>query len=252
MSTIIAVSGKGGVGKTTISGLLVKQLIARDVKPVLAIDADPNTCLDGALGITAVNTVGGVREEARDIAQQGMSAGISKQELLELKINESLIESDHFDLIAMGRPEGPGCYCYANNVLKAAIGKLTASYPAAVLDNEAGLENLSRRIVQKVDLLVLVADPSQRGLDTIHRLYALSREMKIEYRQLAIVINRMRKNELPQKALELKNQIGAAAIISIPNDDQLADFSEMGKNLLLLPTTNPALTKIDQLLDLVV
>ena len=250
MSTIIAVSGKGGVGKTTISGLLVKQLIARDVKPVLAIDADPNTCLDGALGVTAVNTVGGAREEARDIAQQGMSAGISKQELLELKINESLIESDHFDLIAMGRPEGPGCYCYANNVLKAAIGKLTASYPAAVLDNEAGLENLSRRIVQKVDLLVLVADPSQRGLDTIQRLYTLSQEMNIEYRQLAIVINRLRKNELPQKALELKNQFSAAAIISIPNDDQLADFSEMGENLLLLPTTNPALTKIDQLLDL--
>jgi CO dehydrogenase maturation factor len=250
MSTIIAVSGKGGVGKTTISGLLVKQLIARDVKPVLAIDADPNTCLDGALGVTAVHTVGGAREEARDIAQQGMSAGISKQELLELKINESLIESDHFDLIAMGRPEGPGCYCYANNVLKAAIGKLTASYPAAVLDNEAGLENLSRRIVQKVDLLVLVADPSQRGLDTIQRLYTLSQEMNIEYRQLAIVINRLRKNELPQKALELKNQFSAAAIISIPNDDQLADFSEMGENLLLLPTTNPALTKIDQLLDL--
>ena len=150
----------------------------------------------------------------------------------------------------IGRPEGPGCYCYANNVLKAAIGKLTASYPAAVLDNEAGLENLSRRIVQKVDLLVLVADPSQRGLDTIQRLYTLSQEMNIEYRQLAIVINRLRKNELPQKALELKNQFSAAAIISIPNDDQLADFSEMGENLLLLPTTNPALTKIDQLLDL--
>ena len=252
MSIIIAVSGKGGVGKTTISSLLVKQLISRDVKPVLAIDADPNTCLDGALGVAAKNTVGGVREEARDIAQQGMSSGISKQELLELKINESLIESDHFDLIAMGRPEGPGCYCYANNVLKAAIGKLTSSYPAAVLDNEAGLENLSRRIVQKVDLLVLVADPSQRGLDTIQRLHALSREMNIEYRQLAIVINRLRKNELPQKALELKDQIGASAIIPIPNDDQMADFSEKGENLLLLPVTNPALAKIDQLLDLLV
>ena len=250
MSVIIAVSGKGGVGKTTISSLLVKQLISRKMSPVLAIDADPNTCLDVALGVTAKNTVGGVREEAREIAQQGMSSGISKQELLELKINESLVESDHFDLIAMGRPEGPGCYCYANNVLKSTIGKLASGYPAAVLDNEAGLENLSRRIVQSVDLLVLVADPSHRGLDTIQRLHTLSLEMEIEYRQLAIVINRMRKNELPQKALAMKDQLAASAVILILDNEQLADFSEQGKNLLHLPDTNPVLEKIDQVLDL--
>jgi len=250
MSTTIAISGKGGVGKTTISGLIINRLISRGLNPVLAIDADPNTCLDVALGVVTRNSVGGVREEARAIAEKGLGSGISKQELLELKIHESLIEADQFDLIAMGRPEGPGCYCYANNVLKEAINQLTKNYPVAVLDNEAGLENLSRRIVQTVDLLVLVADPSQRGLETVRRLHALVHEMKVEYRQLAIVVNRLRKNELPEKATELKNEIRASIIIPIQDNEQLADYSERGESLLLLPDSNPVLPKIDQLLDL--
>jgi len=112
MSKLIAISGKGGVGKTTIAGLLVTRLIARGCKPVLAIDADPNTCLDAALNVKVDKTIGGIREEAREIAGKGMASGISKQELLELKIAECMVEENGFDLIAMGRPEGPGCYCY--------------------------------------------------------------------------------------------------------------------------------------------
>lgn len=250
MSKVIAVSGKGGVGKTTISGLIINRLIIRGMTPVLAIDADPNNCLDAALGVVTTHTVGGVREEARAIAEQGMGSGISKQELLELKIHESLVEADQFDLIAMGRPEGPGCYCYANNVLKSAITKLNANYPATVLDNEAGLENLSRRIIQTVDLLVLVADPSQRGLETILRLHSLSLEMGIEYGQLAIVINRLRNSKLPEKAIELKAQTKASTVIAIQENDQLADFSERGESLLLLPEDNPVLSKVDQILGL--
>jgi len=166
MSYTVAITGKGGVGKTTVASLLVTRLIARGCAPVLAIDADPNTCLDSALGVEIEKTIGGVREEAREMAGRGLAAGVSKREMLELKIAESMVEAEGFDLIAMGRPEGPGCYCYANNVLKEVIAQIAENYPYVVLDNEAGLENLSRRILRRVDLMIMVADPSKRGLDT--------------------------------------------------------------------------------------
>ena len=118
MSYFIAITGKGGTGKTTIAALLIKQLIASKCSPVLAVDADPNTCLDSALGVTVKQTLGRAREETRDLVSKGIASGISKQQLLETKITECLVETDDFDIIAMGRPEGPGCYCYANNVLK--------------------------------------------------------------------------------------------------------------------------------------
>ena len=248
MSYLIAVTGKGGVGKTTVAGLIVTRLIARGCRPVLAVDADPNTCLDAALGLNVKKTIGGVREEARQIAGKGMASGITQQNLLEVKIAESLVESDDFDLIAMGRPEGPGCYCYANTVLKAALSQIASQYPYVVLDNEAGLENLSRRIIQKVDLLIMVADPSRRGIETVSRLHALTREMDIAYDRLAIIINRLRRNGLPVQALELKATIGADVVVGLPEDGQLAAFAEDGKNLRLLPEGNTVVLGIDSFL----
>jgi CO dehydrogenase maturation factor len=245
MSYTIAVTGKGGVGKTTLTGMLITRLIKQGRHPILAVDADPNLCLDATLGVTVSKTVGGVREEARQIAEQGMSSGISKQQLLQLKISESLVEADDFDLIAMGRPEGPGCYCYSNNVLKEAISKLSTQYPYMVLDNEAGLENLSRRIVQKVNLLVMVTDPSNRGLETILRLYELAREMKIEYGKLAIFINRLRHDELPQRALELQEATQADVMIGIPDDPELADLAEAGRSLQAISERNEVAKRMD-------
>ncbi|MGD2089737.1 MAG: AAA family ATPase [Candidatus Aminicenantes bacterium] len=245
MSYLIAITGKGGVGKTTVAALLIDRLIKKGCRPVLAVDADPNTCLDAALGVTAEKTVGGVREEAREIAGKGMASGISKQQLLEMKIAECLVEADDFDLIAMGRPEGPGCYCYANNVLKSVLTEISKHYPYIVLDNEAGLENLSRRIVQKVDLLVMVADPSQRGIETIKRLHSLALEMETKYQQLAIIINRLRSNELPPRVNELKNQINADFVVGLPDNDRLAALSEQGQPLLDLEPDNPVIEHLD-------
>lgn len=247
MSYLIAVTGKGGVGKTTVSSLIVKQLVAMGKTPVLAIDADPNSCLDAALGVKAEKTVGTVREEAKQEASKGLSAGISKQELLQMKISESLVESAGFDLIAMGRPEGAGCYCYANNVLKSVIGKLSGQYPYVVLDNEAGLENLSRRIVQKVDMLVLVSDQSNSGLETLKRLYALADEMEIKYDKLLIVVNRMRQDELPAKAGEVKEFTHADEIIGLRDDLELANLADTGQSFGKLSDDNVVIKKINDL-----
>lgn len=249
MGYFIAITGKGGTGKTTIAGLIVLRLIARGCSPVLAVDADPNSCLDAALGVQVNKTIGGVREEAREAAGQGMSSGISKQQLMEFKIAESLVEAKDFDLIAMGRPEGPGCYCYANNVLKSILSEISSNYPYIVLDNEAGLENLSRRIVQKVDLMIMIADPSRNGLETVNRLHTLAKEMDIKYNKLAVIINRLRSGELPPNASELKMKTGADFLFGLPDDAQLADLAENGTSLLSLPERNRVVELMDKFLD---
>ncbi len=249
MSYSIAITGKGGVGKTTVAGVLVARLIARGCAPVLAVDADPNSCLDDALGVVVRKSIGSVREEAKQIAGQGMAAGISKQELLELKIAESLVESDDFDLIAMGRSEGPGCYCYANNVLKETIRQISDSYPYVVIDNEAGLENLSRRIVQDVDLLIMVTDPSKRGLRTVERLHALTGEMAVNYHRLVVVINRMGTEQLPTEAGKLAADMGADECLGIKEDGELADLSIKGESVFELTKTNRVIESIETLLD---
>ena len=244
----IAITGKGGVGKTTLAALLVSRLIARGCKPVLAVDADPNTCLDGALGVRADATIGGIREEAREIAGKGLAVGAAKQQLLEMKIAQCLVESDDFDLLAMGRPEGAGCYCYANNVLKQAIHTIAENYAYVVIDNEAGLENLSRRIVTKVDLMILVADPSKRGLDTLRRLYDLAGEMGVQYGRLAVTLNRLRHADLPAGMEEIRRYTHADHVLALPDDPDLASHDEAGRPLRALPTDNEIVRRVDAFL----
>jgi len=249
MPHTIAITGKGGVGKTTVAALTVTRLIARGRSPVLAVDADPNNCLDAALGVRVSSTLGGVREQAREIAGKGPGAGIPKQDLLNLRIAESLVEARHFDLIAMGRPEGPGCYCYANNVLRQALEQMTQQYPHIVIDNEAGLENLSRRIVRRVQLLVMVGDPSKRGIETVGRLYDLAREMEVAYDRLAIVINRLRRNEFPEGAADLKERTKADHLLGLPESGALLDLAERGDGLDKIPGSDPVVENLDRFLD---
>jgi CO dehydrogenase maturation factor len=248
MSYFIAITGKGGTGKTTIAALIVQQLIARGCTPVLAVDADPNTCLNSALNVTVKQTLGRAREETKDMASKGMASGISKQQVLETKIAECLIETNNFDLIAMGRPEGPGCYCYANNVLKEVLFKISSQYPFVVLDNEAGLENLSRRIIQNVDLLIFVADPSHQGLTTVKRLYDLAHEMNVQYKNLAIIVNRLPGDNLALQTAELKNSTGADWVIGLPENTELAELGRNGKGVLSVSLNNPVVKQLDRFL----
>lgn len=249
MSRLIAITGKGGVGKTTVAALLLLRLIQQGCRPVLAVDADPNTCLDAALGMKAIKTVGAIREDARKFAQERSVRGMDKQRFLKLRIAESLVESDDFDLIAMGRSEGPGCYCYANNVLKAVLNEMVNQYLYVILDNEAGLENLSRRIINKVNLLIMVTDATARGFETVKRLHSLSGEMEIAYDRLAIVVNRLRRKELPAGAEELKTATGAHIIIGLPEDEEILTLSEYNGNLKNISADSPVFNGLDKILE---
>ncbi|MCL2472744.1 MAG: AAA family ATPase, partial [Treponema sp.] len=244
---LIAVTGKGGVGKTTVCALLIKNLLEAGKIPVLAIDADPNSCLDAALGVRATETIGRAREEVRTLA--GTGANISKHELLRLKIEQGLVEAKGFDLIAMGRPEGEGCYCYANNILKDIISEISSAYPYVVLDNEAGLENLSRRIIQKVDLMILVSDASNAGLQTLLRLHELAGEMKMKYGRLALVINKLHTNgaggaKLPDRIAEIREKTKADLVVGLCDDEEISGFAEASKNFLEISDTNPVYEKV--------
>ena len=244
----MAITGKGGVGKTTLAALAVRRLIEHGGGPVLAVDADPNTSLDALLGVHAQSTVGGVREEAKQIAQAGMASGISKQELLDMKIQESLVEADAFDLIAMGRPEGPGCYCYANNVLRGVLARLAGQYPSVVIDNEAGLENLSRRTVQEVDWLIFVSDPSARGLRTARRLYDLHREMELTAGAMGVVVNRSSGVDVVDRAGEMFEGMPVEVLGAMPEDRGLSQQDAAGASIFELPADNPVLAAADAIL----
>jgi len=189
MNFMVAVAGKGGVGKSTISALLVRSLSAQGT--VLAVDADPNSNLGQKLGVDVQGTVGEVREGL--LSKQGtLPKDMSKQEYLKLKLREILSEGDSLDLLTMGRPEGPGCYCYVNNLLRVFVDQLMDSYSYVILDNEAGMEHLSRRTARNMDLLLLVSDASQIGISTAKRLSDLARELELKVGRKMLLINSVR------------------------------------------------------------
>ncbi len=249
MSLTVAITGKGGVGKTTLAAMAIRWLGEQGLGPVLAVDADPNSCLDTLLGVHTATSVGGVREEAKRIAQEASAGGMGKHELLDLKIQEALIESTHFDLIAMGRPEGPGCYCYANNVLRQVLARLAGNYPAVVIDNEAGLENLSRRTVQTADWLLFVADPSQRGLLTARRLVDLAEEMQVNARSRGLVLNRLRDPRTLAKAREVFEGTGVEVLGQVPEDDEIAANDAVGGPVFNLNHGNPAYIEFSKTME---
>ena len=167
---IIAVSGKGGTGKTLVSSLLIK-ILSETGKDVLAIDADPDSNLPEALGVEVVKTVGDIREELKQETAEGkIPAGMNKWDILDYKIMESVVESPEFDLVVMGRPEGSGCYCAVNNMLRKIIETLSSNYDFIIIDTEAGLEHLSRRTTQNVNVMLIVTDISKRGFLTAQRI----------------------------------------------------------------------------------
>jgi CO dehydrogenase maturation factor len=237
LTTTIAVAGKGGTGKTTISALLIQLLAERGT--VLAIDADPSTNLNMALGLESPDTVGDVREEMLTAVRGGQfGVGLDKRAYLESRIAESLVESRGVDLLAMGRPEGPGCYCAANNMLRANIDKIGSSYDYVVIDNEAGLEHLSRQTTRDVDALVLVTDPTLRGLVAAARAQALVGELRTHVGRIGLVVNRVR-GDLPPALQSAIEEHGLTLWAVIPEEPTIGALDAGGRPLAELPSDSP-------------
>jgi CO dehydrogenase maturation factor len=185
MTTTIAIAGKGGTGKTTIAALLIKLLSEKGV--VLAVDADPATNLNQCLGLPLDNTVGGIREQITEDVQKGrVAVGVAKQDLLDSKLMESLVESKGLDLLAMGRPEGPGCYCASNHMLRISLDRLGRNYDYIIMDCEAGMEHISRQTTRDVDFLLVTSDPTIRGITVAGGIKKLIGELRTQTRMLQI------------------------------------------------------------------
>ena len=188
----IAVAGKGGVGKTTLCGLLIQYLGELKKTPILAVDADANSNLNEVLGVEVEMTLGDVREEvnrAENSSKNPIPAGMSKADYTEFMFNRCLVEDDDFDLLVMGRTQGKGCYCFVNGLLQAQLQKLTPHYQCVVVDNEAGMEHISRGILPKVDAVILVSDCSRRGVQAVGRIAELVKECELNPKQMGLIIN---------------------------------------------------------------
>ncbi len=246
MAEVIAVTGKGGVGKTTVAALIVRALVEAGKGPVLAVDADPNLNLDAALGVKAEETVGDVREEGLDRTAT-LPGGMAKAEFLQMRIQEALVETKGFDLLAMGRPEGPGCYCFANTILRACVDQVGKQYRYVVVDCEAGLEHLSRRTAGDVDVLVLLADPSMRSLDTVKRVTDLLEELKTKVGRIVFAFTRLSDGIPPELAAAAKER-GLPEPRAIPEDAELRDLDVKGRALVGVGENNPAYQAVKELL----
>jgi CO dehydrogenase maturation factor len=245
----IAVAGKGGTGKTTLSALIIDYLAKNKRGTVLAIDADPSTNLNLALGVPVYDTVGDVREETATAVGGGQAMrGLSKWDYLDYRINESLVEEKAFDLLAMGRPEGPGCYCAANNILRTSVDRLSDAYDYVVIDNEAGLEHLSRRTTQDVDLLILVSDPSLRGIIAAGRAAELVDELKTAVDAIYLVVNRVNGDTLPEPLMKAIEDHSLKLGGLIPADPAVNELDALGEPIVKLPEDAPVRRSLEALL----
>ena len=227
MPWTIAVAGKGGTGKTTISALIVRHLLKTGAGPILAIDADPNSTLAEAIGLAKNESIADIMEEVRKNIDS-IPKGMTKERFIEYRVQESISESKGVDLLTMGRPEGPGCYCYINDLLRSLIKKLISNYPLTVIDNEAGMEHVSRRIVANMDSLLLVSDYSLVGVRSAVRIFKLIKELGISVKANYMIINKVN-GALDGLKKELPSDITLAG--TIPYDEGLANLSLKGEAL---------------------
>ncbi len=249
MSYTIAISGKGGTGKTTISALITKNLIEKGKTPILVIDADPNSNLYYILGVEKGETIGNVREDLLREAKSGkIPAGISKETIFELKFQRSVLESKGFDLLTMGRPEGPGCYCYANLILRRYIDELSKNYKFVIMDNEAGMEHLSRRTTQNIDDLLITSDSTPMGIITAGRIRDLVDELELRVDNIYLIINRSNP-ELNENLIELIKEKNLNLLGIIPEDENLIEYSLNGKSILDLPTDSLSFLAVNAIIQ---
>ena len=261
MTTTIALAGKGGVGKTTVSGMIIKYLAQNQTGSILAIDADPSSNLNMVLGLDLEWTVGDIREDMLEqvktslttggAAMGALPGGVNKRDYLDYQIRSSLAEGSRFDLIAMGRGEGQGCYCAVNHNLREVIDGMSKHYAYVVIDNEAGMEHLSRRTTRDVQHLFIVSDPTQRGLVAAQRIADMRRELDINIDNAYLIVNRVR-GEMHPELRAYTEKLNIPLLGTIPADDNLAEFEFSGKPLVELGDESPVYRAVEKMMGEVI
>jgi len=238
----IAISGKGGTGKTTISAILIDLLKDPEGEPILAVDADPNSTLNEALGVDVEMTIGDAREMLLR-EKDRLSPTQTKEEYLTYLFQSAIEECEGFDLVVMGRAEGPGCYCYVNNVLRKLIDSFSDRYPLVIIDSEAGLEHFSRRTTRDVDVLLVVTDPTVKGALTAKRINMLCREIDLHIHNTFLVVNRVPPH-LTDSISDLERASGLKCIAVIPEDPLIREYDLNGRPLTELPDLSAAIKAV--------
>ncbi len=257
MTITIALAGKGGVGKTTIAGMVIKYLVNHQTGPVLAIDADPSSNLNMVLGLDLEWTVGDIREgllnkvkgslTSGGAAMGSLPGGVTKRDYLDYEIRSSLAEGNQFDLIAMGRSEGAGCYCAVNHNLREVVDDISKNYKYVVIDNEAGMEHLSRRTTRDVQHLLIVTDPSQRGIVAAERIAGFCKELDIHIENAYLILNRVA-GEIPAPIQARMKQLDIPVLGAIPASQEIADLDFAGKPLIEVGNETAIYLKIAEMM----
>ena len=242
MGHIIAVAGKGGVGKTTLTGLLIQYLCESGKKPVLAVDADANANLNEVLGVGIECTLGELREEIERAgvdSRYQIPVGMTKQAYLEARLSDAITEEDDYDLMVMGRTQGQGCYCFVNGLVQTQIQKLQSNYPYVVVDNEAGMEHISRGLIPTMEIAILVSDCSRRGVQAAGRIAALMKELNFKPKTVGLIVNRAPEGKLDAGTMEEVEKQGLTLLGVVPQDQDVYQYDCNGKPIVRLPKDSP-------------
>ena len=242
MGHIIAVAGKGGVGKTTLTGLLIQYLCESGKKPVLAVDADANANLNEVLGVGIECTLGELREEIERAgvdSRYQIPVGMTKQAYLEARLADAITEEDDYDLMVMGRTQGQGCYCFVNGLVQTQIQKLQSNYPYVVVDNEAGMEHISRGLIPTMEIAILVSDCSRRGVQAAGRIAALMKELNFKPKTVGLIVNRAPEGKLDEGTMEEVEKQGLTLLGVVPQDQDVYQYDCDGKPIVRLPKDSP-------------
>ena len=252
MAHVIAIAGKGGVGKTTLTGLIIQYLGKKGKGPILAVDADANSNLNEVLGVEVEETLGDIREE---VARAEMSKdnpippGVSKADYMEFKFDDALIEDDDYDLLVMGRTQGKGCYCFVNGLLQAQLQRLEKNYPYIIVDNEAGMEHISRGVLPNMEVAILVSDCSRRGVQAVGRIAQLIKECDMHPKKVGLIINRAPNGVLNEGTKAEIEKQGLTLLGVVPQDETVYEFDCAGTPIVDLPEDSPVRKAIVEIID---